>query len=979
MGKIIAIANQKGGVGKTTTAINLAASLAVLEKNVLVIDADPQANTTSGLNFDPENSDHRTLYEILIGKLRAEDALIQTELPKLHMIPSHINLVGAEIELLDVSDRESVLKKALEPIRNNYDFIIIDCSPSLGLITVNCLTAADSVIIPVQPEFFALEGLAKLIQTIRLVQNGINPSLAIEGFVVTMFDGRTKVHNQVVAQLRDHFKDMVFNTRISNDPGLCEMFVPGVRHEKTGQNSLKAIWRDRNEDRKSGALFSKMIGAHHQGKTGVGNYRPSSRWSSVQKELETEMQRAFLDGQIQRLPEIQKDLQGPASVLLLGLMILSDWISSGPVFSDAEEWILDRDAENRILAETESFLHRSGLQPHRNSWPDSFCDLWPIISPEGKRPLQKEIESLIHGKNTAPLLVLLEAPMGEGKTEAGIYAALQMAEYWKKDGLYIAMPTAATANQMVGRVQTLLNIHGQNEMVRLLHSMAWIHTGADDYVHSLDERDEAATWLAPVKRGLLGQYAVGTVDQAMLAATNVKYGVLRLLGLSNKVLLIDEIHSYDAYMGEILVRLLEWCKALEIPVVMLSATLPPALKTKLLAPYTSGKLSEAYPLITAVDAAGTVIEWPVSGTSHKLKIEISLDPILGNSDLIAEAAVLSVKDGGCLCVLMNTVKEAQAVYQAIKTRYDGDLLLFHAQFPAGKREELEKACIIRYGKDKSKRPKRSILISTQVVEQSLDVDFDAMMTAIAPMDLLLQRAGRVYRHEETPRPENCTGAKLTILCPGENGSFGASAYVYPECLLRSSERLLKEIKHISIPDDLARLVREAYSPDMAPQAEAQKWKEKLLQDEAEAGASQRYLLDPPDKQFSALDGFAIYEDDGDSYSLNAQTRLGEPSVRIALLSPDEMEMLRPFVHTKNGQQIASVRDHIVAETVMRQSVSVRISRLGNIKSGLLDIKGDSLLAGTRIFPTENGYCRLPNGKNLHYDPELGLLIEEGET
>jgi chromosome partitioning protein len=243
MGKIISVANQKGGVGKTTTAINLSASLAVLEYKVLLVDADPQANSTSGVGFDPRNI-KTSIYECIINDVNPRDIILKTNTPNLDLLPAHIDLVGAEIEIINMPNREQMMKYALEKIKPDYDFIIIDCSPSLGLVTVNSLTASDSVIVPVQCEYFALEGLGKLLNTIKIVQERLNPALEIEGILLTMYDLRLRLSNQVVEEVKTHFQSMVFDTIIQRNTKLGEAPSFGetiIMHDASSKGAINYL------------------------------------------------------------------------------------------------------------------------------------------------------------------------------------------------------------------------------------------------------------------------------------------------------------------------------------------------------------------------------------------------------------------------------------------------------------------------------------------------------------------------------------------------------------------------------------------------------------------------------------------------------------------------------------------------------------------------------------------------------------------
>ena len=620
---------------------------------------------------------------------------------------------------------------------------------------------------------------------------------------------------------------------------------------------------------------------------------------------------------------------------LSGLIVLADWIASNEEVYRYDRLLKTGTAEdyfNAALAEAQAALKRlefDGTVPTKGlTDAPAFCDIWPELSGKTLRPVQQLLEDLCRQKKLPPGLAIIEAPMGEGKTEAAIYLGECWNQQTQRRGCYLALPTQATANQIHQRYQRFLKARRPDSSApRLVHGMAWLvddvtpsstpETHGDDTDQS---RQLARDWFRPARRALLAEDGVGTVDQVLMAALNVKFGFLRLLGLSAKTLVIDEVHAYDEYMTTIMKRLLEWCRALRVNVVLLSATLSLRQKRELCESY-AGKERNAevgdvfsrwsaeaipYPLVTSIPLDRLADAIPVEADrSRSRDIALQVHPgYLEDFDQTARLAVESIANDGCVCVLANTVKAAQAIFESLQClQRDGslantELLLFHARFPACRRSEIETRVTDWFGKAAGdRRPRRAILVATQVVEQSLDVDFDVMLSQIAPVDLLLQRCGRVWRHERTEAERHgMAGPVLHVLLPsGDALKFGPSERVYDREILLRTLSLLHQRPCFNLPIAFRELIEGCYGGGVMTNAvipldELQRASETRTQKQkTEQSLARTHLLPIPSRAEFNPSGSAAEEGEGEAHSyFVAQTRLGDDSLSVLLIDDDQL-------------------------------------------------------------------------------------------
>jgi len=778
------------------------------------------------------------------------------------------------------------------------------------------------------------------------------------------------------------------------------------------------------------ARLATVIGGHHGILPNSSQVNACENSEAAAGGAEWRRARSQLVTVISDLFSVEHDrirIDNPTAMTLAGLVSVADWIGSAEEFFPYEsgEVALMPDLDPAEYAKRSATQARNPLTKLRwpgwtpDTGPRTFADLFPLI-PKANALQETVID--IAARIREPALMIVEAPMGEGKTEAAMYLADRFTIELGQRGCYFALPTQATSNQMFSRVRSFLErrydhtpvnlqlLHGhaalsaEFQTLRLRADLLPVCTFDDDNDPGAHSGAVAAEWFTYRKRGLLAPFGVGTIDQALLAVLQTRHVFVRLFGLAHKVVIIDEVHAYDAYMTTLLERLLEWLAALGSSVVLLSATLPRVRRKSLAAAFSKGlgataslRGAETYPRVTWVNASSWSEEHIEVSQSKTVAVEWVNGqlPDGGGKFELGERLRAALANGGCAAVICNTIGRAQQVYGALKHYFieladDGqqELDLFHARYLFKDRDLREKRALLRFGKPDSgvdlggdevrvvKRPIRAVLVATQVIEQSLDLDFDLMVTDHAPVDLILQRAGRLHRHDR-PRPAGLHKPRLWICrCQADDDgvpNFGSGdVKVYDEHVLLRSWLELKDRVSIAIPNEVENLIEAVYEDRKSPaggSAAIHSRGDETLKHHAEeleyerGEAQQRWLQHPAySGQLWRLTADPRDEDEPDFHQAHqALTRLTEPSVSVVLLSNAEAADLR----TKE------------AKAFLMRSVQISDKRiLGHLMASPTPTQWNhsALLRHHRLLVLDDSNSKPLGQYVLKYDPELGVVI-----
>lgn len=783
--------------------------------------------------------------------------------------------------------------------------------------------------------------------------------------------------------------------------------------------------------------WSEAIGGHHGRFSHPDEVKKDrailgselAEWNLFRETADKVLQNTFLKSDLSNLPE-PSDIS-TAIMAINGFTILCDWIGSDSRYFQLEPNLSIDNYIGKGKQRAKQAVEGTGLLISSTSEApidvqSLFSDLAPL------RSLQTIIDDIPTEFLAVPTLSIIEAPTGEGKTEAALALAHRIGHITGVDDMYYALPTTATSNQMFGRLQDhLKNRLKLSSLVKLVHGQAYLVEDdlRAEFPASMieplengeathEESIESLAWFNSKKRALLAPFGVGTIDQAELAVLNVKHVGLRMAGLVGKVLIIDEVHAYDTYMTTIIERLLRWLSSMNTSVILLSATLPISRRKLLAEAYCKGVVldeqsTSVYPNLLVIknrfsDEKST---WTpnkeIKVWQPNRVVEISILNFADDEEQVLEKAkwlINQTLNGGCACWITNTVKRSQNIFKALdklkkELSSDVELDLIHSQFPLSSRQDKEIELKDKYGRKGDKRPKRGIVIGTQVLEQSLDLDFDLMVSDLAPIDLLLQRAGRLHRHERNNRPSEHDKSRFFInfeIDPESNLKRGNDRMIYDEYIIRKTHQILaKRITQnlpIILPADYRILIEEVYS-NIAPEKNDplhESWLE-LQSKESITGkkAKERLLPEPhPRDSFAKTAAMKIKfeEDESSAAWIVAQTRLGEETLNVI---PIERDGDWAYLNHESKINVKAEASLEVQRKLLRNQLrisnpdAIEVVRLDTEKHGTVLFKKSTLLKGYHPIWLMKGEAYLPQEKpNIHIklDPILGLtIVKEKKT